>query len=42
MEIYSSKIGQIKSTIGELRNDIEIMKLVNNFLKYSFLYLEKR
>lgn len=42
MEIYSNKIGQIKSTIGELRNDIEIMKLVNNFLKYSFLYLEKR
>ncbi len=30
MEEYSNKIGKIKYTIGELRNDIEKMKLVNN------------
>jgi hypothetical protein len=28
MENYSNKIGQIKSTLGELKNGIEIMKLV--------------
>ena len=28
MENYSNKIGQIKNTLGELKNGIEIMKLV--------------
>ena len=28
MENYANKIGQIKTTIGVLRNDIESMKLV--------------
>jgi hypothetical protein len=28
MEPYTSKIGKIKYTIGELRNGIETMKLV--------------
>ena len=28
MENYSNKIGQIKNTLDELKNGIEIMKLV--------------
>ena len=37
MEEYSNKIGKIKYTIGELRNDIEKMKLVNNNLIIIFI-----
>lgn len=37
MEEYSNKIGKIKYTIGELRNDIEKMKLVNNNLIIFFI-----
>ena len=31
MEKYTNKIGQIKSTLGVLKNDIESIKLVNLF-----------
>ena len=37
MERYSNKIGKIKYTIEELRNDIEKMKLVNNNLIIFFI-----
>ena len=37
MERYSNKIGKIKYTIEELRNDIEKMKLVNYNLIIIFI-----